>query len=676
MGADAEIDERVERLRRVLRYHDYRYHVLDDPEVSDAEYDALMAELRELEAAHPGLITPDSPTQRVGAEPLPEFEKVEHRRPLLSLENAFSEDQVRAWEKRVQRILGDGASIRYTVEPKIDGLAVSLRYEDGVLVQGATRGNGFVGEDVTQNLRTVPAIPLRIPVASDDPPPRYLEARGEVYMPRDRFDEMNRRREGEGEKLFANPRNAAAGSVRQLDPSITVKRPLSVFMYAVGEVEGASLGTQWDALFFLKGMGFPIAENITRCEDLDQVLHLYRRWLAQRDDLNYDADGVVIKVDSLAQEDVLGEVSHAPRWAIAFKFPAQEGITKLLRIGINVGRTGSLNPYAELEPVQVGGVTIRHATLHNEEDIHRKDIREGDTVVVKRAGDVIPQIVAPVRELRGGEEQVFSMVQNCPVCGQGVVKPEDEVMYYCINASCPAQLVARVEHFASRGAMDIEGFGERLAGAFVEKGVLEDVADFYYLTRDDLVDLEGFADKSADNLLAAIEASKERPLWRLVTGLGIRGVGAVVAQLLTREFASIDELMSAKEDRLEAVAGLGPHTARNIVDFFSQERNRGLVEKLQRAGVRMSRLPEEEAPQEGPLSGLIFVITGTLPTMSRAAATEYIESRGGRVTSSVSRNTSHLLVGDSPGAAKVKKAEELGVPRISEEELLQLSETG
>ncbi|HUW94288.1 MAG TPA: NAD-dependent DNA ligase LigA, partial [Anaerolineae bacterium] len=322
MGADPEIEERVERLRRVLRYHDYRYHVLDDPEVSDAEYDALMAELRELEAAHPGLITPDSPTQRVGAEPLPEFEKVEHRRPLLSLENAFSEDQVRAWEKRVQRILGDGASIRYTVEPKIDGLAVSLRYEDGVLVQGATRGNGFVGEDVTQNLRTVPAIPLRIPVAGDEPPPRYLEARGEVYMPRDRFEEMNRRREGEGEKLFANPRNAAAGSVRQLDPSITVKRPLSVFMYAVGQVEGASLGTQWDALFFLKGMGFPIAGNIARCDDLDQVLHLYRRWLAQRDDLNYDADGVVIKVDSLAQEDVLGEVSHAPRWAIAFKFPA------------------------------------------------------------------------------------------------------------------------------------------------------------------------------------------------------------------------------------------------------------------------------------------------------------------------------------------------------------------
>lgn len=676
MGTDAEIEKRVERLRRVLRYHDHRYHVLDEPEVSDAEYDALMAELRELEAAHPGLITPDSPTQRVGAEPLSEFEKVQHRRPLLSLENAFSEDQVRAWEKRVLRILGDSASIRYTVEPKIDGLAVSLRYEDGVLVQGSTRGNGFVGEDVTQNLRTVPAIPLRIPVMGGQPPPRYLEARGEVYMPRDRFDEMNRRREGEGEKPFANPRNAAAGSVRQLDPSITVTRPLSVLMYAVGEVQGASLATQWDALFFLKGMGFPIAENIARCDDLDQVLHLYRRWLAQRDDLNYDADGVVIKVDSLAQQETLGEVSHAPRWAIAFKFPAHEGITKLLRIGINVGRTGSLNPYAELEPVQIGGVTISHATLHNEEDIHRKDIREGDTVVVKRAGDVIPQIVAPVRELRGGQEQVFSMVQNCPVCGQGVVKPEDEVMYYCINASCPAQLVARVEHFASRGAMDIEGFGERLARTFVEKGLLEDVADFYYLTRDDLVGLEGFADKSADNLLEAIEASKERPLWRLVAALGIRGVGAVVAQLLSREFASIDELMGAKEDRLEAVAGLGPHTARNVVDFFSQERNRRLVEKLRQAGVRMSRLLEEAAPQEGPLSGLTFVITGTLPSLSREAATEYIEARGGRVTSSVSRNTSYLLVGDLPGATKVAKAEELDVQRMSEEGLFQLAETG
>ncbi len=676
MGGDPEIGERVDRLRGVLRYHGYRYYVLDDPEVSDAEYDALMAELKELEAAHPELITPDSPTQRVGAEPLSEFEKVEHRRPLLSLENAFSEDEVRAWEKRLQRILGDGASMRYTVEPKIDGLAVSLRYEEGVLVQGATRGNGFVGEDVTQNLRTVPAIPLRIPVLGGDPPPRHLEARGEVYMPRDRFEEMNRRREEEGDKLFANPRNAAAGSVRQLDPSITATRPLSVFMYAVGEVEGASPTTQWDALTFLQDLGFPIADNITRCDDLEQVLELYQQWLAQRDDLNYDADGVVIKVDSLAQQDVLGEVSHAPRWAIAFKFPAHEGITRLLRIGINVGRTGSLNPYAELEPVRIGGVTIRAATLHNEEDIHRKDIREGDTVVVKRAGDVIPQIVAPVVELRTGEEKVFRMVQNCPVCGQPVVKPGDEVMYYCINASCPAQLVARVEHFASRGAMDIEGFGERLAGAFVEKGLLKDVADFYYLSREDLLDLEGFADKSADNLLAAIGTSKERPLWRLVTGLGIRGVGAVVAQLLTREFASLDELMGAKEERLEAVGGLGPHTAQNIVDFFSQERNRRLVEKLRRAGVRMSRLPEEETAQAGPLSGMTFVITGTLPTMSREAATEYIESRGGRVTSSVSRSTSYLLVGDAPGATKLSKAEELGVQRLSEEELFRLAEMG
>jgi DNA ligase (NAD+) len=676
MGADPEIKERIVRLREVLRYHGYRYYVLDDPEVSDAEYDALMAELEELEAAHPELITADSPTQRVGAEPLSEFEKVEHRRPLLSLQDAFSEDEVRAWEKRLQRILGDGASMRYTVEPKIDGLAVSLRYEEGVLVQGATRGNGFVGEDVTQNLRTVPAIPLRIPLVGSDAPPRHLEARGEVYMPKDRFEEMNRRREEEGEKPFANPRNAAAGSVRQLDPSITATRPLSVFMYAVGEVEGVSLDSQRDALTFLQHLGFPIADNITRCDDLEQALEVYRQWLGQRDDLNYDADGVVIKVDSLAQQDLLGEVSHAPRWAIAFKFPAHEGITKLLRIGINVGRTGSLNPYADLEPVQIGGVTIGSATLHNEEDIHRKDIREGDTVVVKRAGDVIPQIVAPVVELRTGEEKVFHMVRSCPVCGQPVVKPEDEVMYYCVNASCPAQVVARVEYFASRGAMDIEGFGERLAATFVEKGLLKDVADFYYLKREDLLGLEGFADKSADNLLAAIEASKERPLWHLVTALGIRGVGAVVAQLLTREFASLNELMGAKEERLEAVEGLGPHTARNIVDFFSQERNRRLVEKLRRAGVRMSRLPEEETALAGPLSGMTFVITGTLPTMSREAATEYIESQGGRVTSSVSRNTSRLLVGELPGAAKLSKAEELGVQRMNEEELFRLTEMG
>ncbi|MCJ7620134.1 MAG: NAD-dependent DNA ligase LigA, partial [Anaerolineae bacterium] len=494
----------------------------------------------------------------------------------------------------------------------------------------------------------------------------------EVYMPRDRFEEMNRRREEEGARAFANPRNAAAGSVRQLDPSITVTRPLSIFMYAVGEVDGAALDSQWEALSFLQRMGFPTAGNIAHCDRLDQVLGLYREWLAQRDDLNYDADGVVIKVDSLAQQDALGEVSHAPRWAIAFKFPAHEAITKLLRIGVNVGRTGSLNPYAELEPVQVGGVIIRNATLHNEEDIHRKDIREGDTVVIKRAGDVIPQVVAPVIDLRTGAEKVFRMTQVCPVCGQPVVKPEDEVMYYCINASCPAQLVARVEHFASRGAMDIEGFGERLAQTFVDKGLLKDVADFYYLQRDDLLALEGFAEKSADNLLAAIAASKERPLWRLIAGLGIRGVGTVVAQTLSRNFASLDELMGANGERLEAIGGLGPHTAGSVVDFFSQERNRRLVEKLRRAGVGMSRLAEEEGPPEGPLSGLTFVITGTLPSMSREAAAELIESHGGRVTSSVSRNTSYLLVGQQPGETKVKRATELGVRSMSEEELLRL----
>jgi DNA ligase (NAD+) len=672
MGSSEDIVERLERLRGLLRYHSYRYYVLDDPEVSDAEYDGLMAELKELEAAHPDLVTPDSPTQRVGAEALPEFEKVEHQRPLLSLDNAFDEEEVRAWEKRVRRLLGDGADLSYTVEPKIDGLAVALIYEDGLLVQGATRGNGFVGEDVTQNLRTVQAIPLRIPVAGDGPAPRYLEARGEVYMPKDRFDELNRRREEAGERPFANPRNAAAGSVRQLDPSITATRPLSILAYAVGAAEGVILETQWDALSYLRQLGFPTAENIERCQSLDQVLDLYARWLDQRDALNYDADGVVVKVDNLSQQETLGEVSHAPRWAVAYKFPAQEGITKLLRIGINVGRTGSLNPFAELEPVQVGGVTIRHATLHNADDIHRKDIREGDTVVIKRAGDVIPQVVGAVKELRTGNEKVFEMVRTCPVCGEPVVKPEEEVMYYCINASCPAQLVGRVEHFASRGAMDIEGFGERLAQAFVEKGLLGDVADFYSLKRDELVGMEGFGERSADNLLAAIEASKGRALWRLITGLGIRGVGAVVAQLLTRHFASLDELMAASEEDLQTIEGLGPHTARSIVEFFSQGRNRHLIDKLREAGVRTTRLAEEGGRQEGPLTGLTFVITGTLPTVSREAATEWIESQGGRVVSSVSRNTSYLLVGDQPGGAKVRRAEELGVASISEQELREL----
>jgi len=674
MGSDEEVSKRIERLRKVIRYHAHRYHVLDDPEITDAEYDALMAELRELEAAHPELVTPDSPTQRVGGEPLPQFEKVEHRRPLLSLDNAFDEEEVRAWERRIRRLLGDDADIKYTVEPKIDGLAVALTYEEGRLVQGATRGNGFVGEDVTQNLRTIPAIPLRIPLLGDELPPGYLEARGEVYMPRDRFEELNRRREAAGERPFANPRNAAAGSVRQLDPSITLSRPLSIFMYAVGHVEGVTLEGQWEALSFLRRMGFPTADNIQLCDDLEEPLALYQKWLDQREALNYEADGVVIKVDSFAQQLALGEVAHAPRWAIAYKFPAHEGVTELLRIGINVGRTGTLNPYAELEPVHVGGVTISHATLHNEEDIHRKDIREGDTVIVKRAGDVIPQVVGPIKELRTGDEKVFEMPKSCPVCGQPVVKPEDAVMYYCINASCPAQLVGRAEHFASRGAMDIEGFGERLAQTFVDKGLLGDAADFYYLKAEDLLELEGFAEKSVASLLEAIEASKERPLWRLVTALGIRGVGAVVAQVLVRHFASLDELMAASEEDLEAIEGLGPHTAKSIVDLYSQERNRRLVEKLRRAGVRMRRLPEEAGPQEGALSGLTFVITGTLPTMSQEGAAEFIEARGGRVTSSVSRNTDYLLLGETPGRAKVRRAEELGVSSMSEEELHGLVE--
>jgi DNA ligase (NAD+) len=676
MGAEEDLQQRVERLRELIRYHAHRYYVLDDPEISDAEYDALMTELQTLEAAHPELVTPDSPTQRVGAEPLPQFEKVEHTRPLLSLDNAFDEEEVRAWDRRIRRLLGDGADIRYTVEPKVDGLAVSLIYENGQLVQGATRGNGFVGEDVTLNLRTIPSIPLRIPVVGDGRPPRYLDARGEVYMPKGRFEELNRRREEAGEKLFANPRNAAAGSVRQLDPAITASRPLSIFMYAVGEVEGARLEGQWQSLQYLRELGFRTAENIELCKDLNHALALYQRWLQGREALNYDADGVVIKVDSVAQQDALGDVGHAPRWAIAYKFPAHEGITRLLRIGVNVGRTGTLNPYAELEPVQIGGVTIRNATLHNEEDIHRKDIREGDTVVVKRAGDVIPQVVGPVKELRSGAEKVFEMPKRCPVCGESAVKPEEEVMYYCINASCPAQLVARVEYFASRGAMDIEGFGTRLAQSFVEKGLLKDVADFYYLGAEDLLSLEGFGEKSVENLLTAIESSKDRPLWRLVTALGIRGVGALVAQLLTRHFGSLDELMAASEEELEGIPGLGPHTARSIVDFFAQERNRALVEKLRRAGVRMSRLPEEAAVEEGPLSGLTFVITGTLPSMSRDQATELIEARGGRVTASVSRNTDYLLIGADPGASKLRRAEELAVPTMREDELRRRVEGG
>jgi DNA ligase (NAD+) len=683
------IVEQIEELRKEIRYHNYRYYVLDSPVVSDAEYDRLMRELQELEAAHPLLVTPDSPTQRVGAEPLDRFEKVRHPKPMLSLSDAFEEEELRAWLERISKLLPEGMTpkdLQYVVEPKIDGLTVVLTYEDGLYVQGATRGNGIEGEDVTANLKTIRGVPLRIPVSPngprpeaaslkiEGPPPARLVVRGEAYMPIDQFEEFNRRQAELGGKTFANPRNAAAGSVRQLDPRITASRPLSIFTYAVVDSEGVTVTTQWDSLQYLKRMGFPVNPDSRLRSDFEEVVAYCHEWMKKRDTLDYEVDGVVVKINSLGIQEQLGAVGNAPRGAVAYKFPGREATTKLLNIGVNVGRTGTLNPFAILEPVEVGGVIVRQAALHNEEDIHRKDIRIGDTVTVRRAGEVIPYVVGPIADLRTGEERMFLMPDRCPACGEPTVKPEGEVAHYCVNAACPAQLVRRVEYFASRGAMDIEGFGSRMAEQFVKERLLKDVADFYYLRREDILPLEGFAEKSTDNLLAAIGVSKDRPLWRLITALGIRFVGSTVAQLLTEQYSSIDELMAATQEELEAIEGLGPNTAGSIVEWFGRERHRALIEKLRQAGVRMEERLEvkEEIPQ--PLEGLTFVITGTLPSMSRDEATALIERHGGKVTGSVSSRTDYLLVGEAPGGTKYNKARELGVPMIGEGELLGMIE--
>ncbi len=671
----ARIEKRIARLRAEINYHAYRYHTLDDPVISDAEYDRLVQELRALEEAHPDLITPDSPTQRVGAPPLDQFETVTHPIPMTSLGNAFDDDDMRAWLARIGRLLPDDTAVTdltFVVEPKFDGLAVALTYENGILVRGATRGNGVEGENVTANLRTVKNIPLRIPAAPDGPPaPARIEVRGEVYMPIADFNELNRRQAERGERLYANPRNASAGAVRQLDSRITAQRPLAFFAYAIGYVEGGeTVSSQWEALVYVRRLGFPVNPDIKRSRDLDEVLDFIHQWMEGRDRLPYEADGVVVKVDDFAIQEILGVVGNAPRWAIAYKFPAREATTRLVKIDVNVGRTGVITPYAVLEPVNIGGVTVRQATLHNFEDLMRKDIRAGDWVVVKRAGDVIPQVVKPILDRRPPDSKPYQLPDRCPSCGEPAVKPEDEVAVYCVNAACPAQLVRRVEYFVSRGAMDIEGFGIRIAEQLIEAGLIQDVGDIYSLTRDQLLQLEGFADKKADNLLAAIQASKAQPLERVVTALGIQGVGGVVARTLVGgKFNSIDKLAGATVEELQTVEGVGPHIAQSVVDWFSRPRHGKVIEKLRRAGLQMQTEAAAQAP--GPLTGLTFVITGTLPTLSRDEAKAFVEAHGGKVTDSVSQKTDYLVLGEAPGS-KLAKAQALGTKIIGEEELRRL----
>lgn len=687
-ATEEEARQRAEQLRRAIEYHNYRYYVLDDPEISDAAYDALMNELRALEEAFPELRTPDSPTQRVGAPPLERFEKVHHEVPMLSLGNAFHADDVRRWYRRVCRLAGR-EQLDLVVEPKIDGLAVTLLYERGRLVRGATRGDGLTGEDVTPNVRTVRHIPLVIPVPAperrradgmppfppvDGPPPR-LEVRGEVYMRKSDFEALNRRQAERGEKTFANPRNAAAGSLRQLDSRITARRPLSFFAYGVGIVEGVELTTHWELLGYLGALGFPINPDSRLFASLDEALAYADAWLERRHELDYEADGLVFKVNEIALYDRLGITGREPRWAIAYKAPPTEAVTVLEDIVVNVGRTGQVVPTAVLRPVEVGGVVVSHATLHNADYIQERDLRIGDHVIVKRAGDVIPQVVRPLPELRTGAERPWQMPNRCPSCGEPLVRPEGEVAYYCTNVACPAQLVRRVEYFASRNAMDIEGFGSKQAARFVELGLLKDPADLYFLTKEQILAVEGFAEKSAENLLRAIEASKGRGLARLLTALGIRYVGSTVAELLARHYASLDEIMAASQEELEAIEGIGPRTAASLVEWFSRPQNREMVEKLRRAGVRFERLgPADEEARE-PLAGLTFVLTGTLPTMTREEAKAFIQAHGGRVTSSVSRKTDYVVAGEKAGS-KLRRAQELGVPVISEEELRRMVTRG
>ncbi len=667
--------QRYEELKAQIHYHNYRYHVLDAPLISDAEFDRLMAELRRIEAEHPEWVTPDSPTQRAGGLPLEKFEKVRHPAPILSLANAFNAEEVRAWFERIRKLDMRVEHTAFVVEPKIDGLSVVLHYQDGMFVQGATRGDGEIGEDITPNLRTVRALPLRIPVSDsgDHPVPRRVVVRGEAFILLKDFEALNRRLEEAGERTYLNPRNTAAGSLRQLDPQITASRPITLLVYQIVAWEDEKLlppATQWETLQTLRAWGFPVTDIAQRYESLEEAIAYAESWSRQRDHLPFEADGMVIKIDDLRLAAELGFVGKDPRGAIAFKFPAREVTTLLREIRVNVGRTGVLTPYAVLEPVEIGGVIVERATLHNFDYIAEKDIRPGDRVWVKRAGDVIPYVIGPVIEARRGDEKPYIPPAYCPVCHQPVEHFEGEVAWYCVNAACPAQLVRNLEHFVSRSAMDIAGLGIKIVEQLVEAGLVHDVADLYTLRKEDLLRLEGFAEKKAQNLLNAIQASKSRPLARLINALGIRGVGEVTAAELARHYPDLDALAKASVEELMQIEGIGPNTAQAIVDWFSRPQNQRVLEKLKAAGV----WPHSEiaAPSGmAALAGLTFVITGTLKNFTREEAKAFIEAHGGKVTDSVSHTTNYLVVGENPGS-KLQKARQLGIPLLDEKALQQL----
>ncbi len=659
-----EAKKKIEKLRQEIHFHNYRYYVLNDPVISDYEYDMLLKRLEELERKFPEFITPDSPTQRVGGEPLEEFTTITHEIPMLSLDNTYSYEELKEFDQRVKKIVNKP---EYIGELKVDGVGVSLRYKEGVFFQGATRGDGIHGDDITTNLKTIKSLPLRLLTNEKDL--LNLEVRGEVFITKKQFQEMNKEREEEGEPLFANPRNACAGSLKLLDPREVAKRKLDIFIHTVPKPPTKKYTSDLMVLKRLSEIGFRVIPHSPPLPTIDDVISFCEEWKEKREELPYEVDGIVIKIDKFSQREELGETIKSPRWAVAYKYPPKQATTKVKKIYIQVGRTGALTPVAEFEPVLLSGTTVTHATLHNFDELRRKDVRIGDTVIIEKAGEIIPQVVKVIKEKRVGKEKEFPIPKNCPVCHGMVVKERDEVAYRCVNASCPAQIKRRIEHFASRKAMDIENLGKKVVDLLVEKGLTNDFADIYFLKskKEELLKLERMGEKSVQNLLDAIEASKKRPFYRLLYALGIRHVGIGVAQILANHFPSIDDLAKAPLERLSSITGIGPIIGESIKNFFSDKNNLALIAKLKKAGVQLT-----EEKREKPLQGKTFVITGTLKNFTREKAHELITSLGGSVSPSVSKKTNFLVCGTDPGS-KLEKARSLGVKVISEEEFLKLT---
>ncbi|MFV9511463.1 NAD-dependent DNA ligase LigA [Tepidibacillus sp. LV47] len=659
-----EIAKKIEDLRKTINQHNYSYYVLDQPTITDQEYDELMRELIQLEKEYPQFQTLDSPTQKVGGQPLPYFEKVEHKVPLLSLANAYNEQDLYEFDRRVRQVAGN-QEVRYMVELKIDGLAVSLTYENGLFIMGATRGDGTTGEDITQNLKTIRSLPLRLNE------PVTIEVRGEAYLPKKEFERINQKRKEQGEPLFANPRNAAAGSLRQLDPKIAAKRGLDIFLYGIGSIEGKELSSHSEGLNYLEQLGFKVNKERRLFTNMDDVIAFVKEWTVKRPTLPYEIDGMVIKVDSYALQRELGTTAKSPRWAIAYKFPAEEAVTILEDIEVNVGRTGVVTPTAILKPVHLAGTTVKRASLHNEDMIREKGLMIGDHVIVKKAGDIIPEVVAVLPERRTGDEKPYHMPTHCPACQSELVRLDGEVALRCINPSCPAQIIEGMIHFVSRDAMNIEGLGERVVIQLYENGLIENVTDLYTLKREQLLALERMGEKSVQNLLTAIEASKDNSLERLLFGLGIRLVGAKAAKVLAARFQTMDQLMKATKEELMAIDEIGPKMADSIVTFFEQENVKEMIQRLKELGVNMTyKGAESTIKRESRFTGKTVVLTGTLQHLTRKEATEKLEALGAKVTGSVTKKTDYVIAGENAGS-KLTKAKELGIPILTEEDLLK-----